>query len=247
MTKRKTMMRRMGLLAGLAFLGCGPALPALAGSAFTPPKGCTGYLTVQMHGCIVSNHYKCDADPSGDKWRVDFNQDGPFFVSRVDAETQWVETFDLAAGTHETLKQPSVAPASFSNLLSKGVNTYDFSTVTDDGKVEHVTGTDKLTGTTRVVSGVTLEQTEFDTTSKDGDGKLVWHSKGHEWIDRDWRLFLAGAGTWDDGTGATVFDNTPVALIQPGAKGFMSSSPEFDCNTVESQLTLPGHSGKVIQ
>lgn len=244
---RQNRKTRLGLMAGLAFVACGPALPALAGSAFTPPKGCTGYLTVQMHGCIVSNHYKCDTDPKGDQWRVDFNQNGPFFVSRIDAETQWVETLDLAAGTHETLKQPSAAPASFSDLLAKGKNAYDFTTVTDDGKVEHVTGTDTLTGVTRVVSGVTLEQTDFDTTAKRDDGTLIWHSKGHEWIDRAWRLFLAGAGTWDDGSGPTVFDNTPVALIQPGSKGFMSSSPEFDCNSVESELVLPGQAGPVIR
>lgn len=246
MTKRNT-KTRLGLLAGLAFIACGPALPALAAGAFTPPKGCTGFLTVQMHGCIVSNHYKCDADPKGDQWRVDFNQDGPFFVSRVDYETEWVETFDLAAGTHEKLTKPAPAPASFSDLLATGKDTYDFSTVTDDGKVEHVTGTDTLTGVTRVVSGVTLEQTAFDTTAKDADGKLIWQSKGHEWINRNWRLFLAGAGSWDDGSGPAPFDNTPVALIQPGAKGFMSSEPEFDCNSVESQLVLPGPGGPVIR
>lgn len=227
----------LGLLAGLALGWAGLGGPAAA-SNFTPPKGCTGFLTVQMHGCIVSNHYRCDQDPKGDQWRVDFNQDGPFFVSRIDYETQWIETYDLSAGTHEKLETPSRDPASFSDLLSKGTDSYDFTTVTDEGKVQHVTGYDKLTGVSKTITGVKLEQTEFDTTAKDADGQMVWHSKGHEWISPTWRLFMAGAGIWEDEQGKTPYDNSPVLLLQPGQKGFMSTAPEFDCNTVLSSLPV---------
>ncbi len=246
MAERKITMRLMLLAAGVALGAALPLRPALAGETFTPPKGCSLFLTVQMHGCLVSNHYTCSADPKGDKWRVDFNQNGPFFVSKIDTETQWIETYDLAAGTHETLRPHAPNPASFSELLAKGIDSYDFSTATDQGKVTHVTGYDKLTGVKRVVNGVTLEQSEFDTTAKDDKGNQVWHSKGHEWISRNWRLFLAGAGTWEDETGKTPFDNSPVVMSQPGQKGFGSMTPEFDCNSVESQLVLPPQ-GPVFQ
>lgn len=239
MKNLQAMMRRLGLLAGLGLGFAGQTLPVRAADAFTPPKGCTGFLTVQMRGCIVSNHYKCKGDPQGDQWRVDFNSDGPFFVSRIDYETEWLETYDLAAGTHEVLQKNPKDPASFSELLAKGTDSYDFSTVTDDGKVEHVTGYDKLTGVSKTISGVTLDQTEYDTMAKDGDGNLVWHSKGHEWISRNWRLFLAGAGVWEDEQGKTAFDNTPMMLSQPGQKGFMSTDPQYDCNSVMSALPLP--------
>ncbi len=206
---------------------------------YVPPKGCTGFLTVQMHGCVVSNHYTCDSDPNGNKWRVDINQGGPFFVSRIDSETQWLDTYDLAAKEHDKLVEPQVKPASFSTLLATGVDSYDFTTIADDGTTQHVTGTDKLNGVKRVLNGITLEQTEFDTKAVGADGKLVWQSKGNEWINREWRLFLSGAGTWTDDKGSSTYDSSPAALILPGKPGFFASAPEFDCNTVLSQLSLP--------
>jgi hypothetical protein len=232
-------MRRLGLLAGLALGLAAQTLPAHAAGDFTPPKGCTGFLTVQMHGCLVSNHYRCQGDPKGDQWRVDFNADGPVFVSRIDYETEWVESYDLGAGTHEVLQKPSKQPASFSKLLATGADSYDFTTATDDGKIQHVTGTDKLTGKSEVISGVKLEQTEFDTKETDANGKMIWHSKGQEWINRDWRLFLAGTGVWEDDQGKVPYNNSPMLLLQKGQKGFMSTTPEFDCNSVMSELVLP--------
>lgn len=235
------------LLASLA-LGAGlQALPAHAAGNFTPPQGCTGFLTVQMHGCMVSNHYTCSSDPKGDKWRIDFNADGPVFVSHTNYESEWVESYDLGEGTHEVLQRPSKRPASFSDLLKTGTDTYDFTVVTDDGVRKHVTGTDKLTGKTRVLNGVTLEQTEFQTTETDATGKPLWSSKGHEWINRDWRLFIAGTGVWQDEKGKVPFDNSPALLLQKGQKGFMSTTPEFDCNSVMSELVLPPKPQQVLQ
>ena len=235
----QAVMRQFGLPAGLALWLSAFGLPAFAAGNFTPPKGCTGFLTVQMHGCMVSNHYRCEGDPKGNQWRIDFNADGPVFVSRIDYETQWLESFDLGAGTHDVLKQPSKDPASFSDLLKTGKDTYDFETVTDGGKIQHITGYDKLTGKTKVLGGETLEQTQFDTKETGADGKMIWHSTGHEWISRKWRLFLAGAGIWQDDKGKLPYDNTPMLLLQKGQKGFMSTTPEFDCNSVMSSLVRP--------
>ena len=49
---------------------------AHAQNVFTPPEGCTGFLTVQARNCSVSNYYKCAADPAGHQWRADFEVEG---------------------------------------------------------------------------------------------------------------------------------------------------------------------------
>lgn len=243
----KKMTRRIGLLAGLALAALIPGRVAMAAGAFHAPKGCTGFLTVQMRGCLVSNHYHCKGDAKGDQLRVDFDDQGPFFATRTNAETEWLETYDLSSGTYEVLEPHGKAPASFSRLLKTGADRYDFVMKADDGGIEHVTGYDKLTGVKRSVSGVTLEQTDYVTQSVDAKGKLLWKSQGHEWISREFGLFFAGTGLWQDDQGKTKFDNTPALLLKPGQQGFMSTTPEFDCNTVLSQLSLPTPKDEVIQ
>lgn len=239
--------RRISLLAGLALAALIPGRAAMAAGAFHAPKSCTGFLTVQMHGCLVSNHYRCKGDAKGEQWRVDFDDQGPFFATRTNAETEWLETYDLSAATHEVLQPHGKAPASFSDLLKTGTDRYDFVMQADNGRIEHVTGYDTLTGIKRSVSGVTLEQTDYLTKSVDAKGKLIWKSKGHEWISRELRLFFAGTGLWQDDQGTTTFDNTPALFLKPGQTGFMSTTPEFDCNTVMSQLSLPTPKNEVIQ
>ena len=100
---------------------------------FTPPEGCTGWLTVQSRGCRVSNHYRCEADAPGDQWRADFDQEGIFFVSRIDRETQWVESYDMFPTVRQTLDPNPADPASFSELLSAGMDTFDFGLTEDTG------------------------------------------------------------------------------------------------------------------
>ena len=53
------------------------AVDAQAGT-FTPPEGCTAFLTVQSRQCRVSNYYTCSGDAPGDQWRQDFDQEGVF-------------------------------------------------------------------------------------------------------------------------------------------------------------------------
>ncbi|MFC2969922.1 hypothetical protein [Acidimangrovimonas pyrenivorans] len=228
---------RAGLLGGL--IAGALALPALAGT-FVAPRGCTAFLTVQQHGCVVSNHYRCDQDQPGDQWRADFNANGPYFVSRIDRETQWVESYDLSTREREVLQAGAADPASFTDLLAKGYDAYDFSTVSDSGKLRHFTGHDRLTGETEVVDGVTLKQTEFEITARAEDGKMLWRSSGHEYVQPELRLFLSGKGDWEDESGTSRFDNTPVRILKPGDTGFGATTPIFDCNTVMSSLRLPG-------
>lgn len=221
---------------GLMLLGG----PAVAGT-FTPPPGCTADMTVQMLGCTVSNHYTCAADTPGDRWRADFGQNGKFFESRINAEAEWVESFDFNPDGRKVLEQPQRDAASFSALLATGEDRYDFSTLADDGARQNVTGFDRLTGLTTVIDGVTLLQTQYDAQAVQDDGTPAWHTRGHEFIDPARRIFLSGRGEWQGAEGGEFlpFDSSPLNFAFPGDAGFMSTTPLFGCDEVLSEADLP--------
>ncbi len=220
-------------LAVLAVPGAG--VQAKEPMTFVAPPGCTGFLTVQSRGCRVSNHYRCEADPPGDQWRADFDQDGVFFVSRTDAEAQWVESYDMNPTVKQTLNPNPADPASFSDLLAKGLDTFDFGLTEETGKATRVTGFDRLTGRTVTVDGVTLQETEFSFAEIDSAGTLLRSSKGNEYIDPELRLFFAGPSEWDNGDGVIPVDGSPKQFILPGEPGFFSTLPIFDCDVTVSR------------
>ncbi len=208
--------------------------PVAAGN-FTPPAGCETFLTVQSKGCRVSNHYICSADPQGDKWRADFDQEGMFFLSRTNSEGEWVESIDVGAGTTQVL-QDRADPASFSELLSRGRDDYRFNLSTNGATPTEVTGYDALTGKTAVIDGEELQQTEFEYSESAQDGTLLRRSYGNEYISAKWRLFFAGPSQWDGGTGFLPMDGSPLKFSEAGEPGFASTQPIFDCDAVMSSL-----------
>lgn len=212
-------------------------LPAAAQGSFNPPAGCETYLTVQARGCRVSNHYRCSADAPGDQWRADSDQQGVFFVSKIDSEGQWLESYDSNPPVKQTLDPGAKDPASFSDLLA-GKDSYEFGLTRDDGTHSLVTGYDRLTGKTFVIDGVTLQQTEFDYTETDSSGKVLNKSQGHEFISAEWRTFFAGPSQWDDGTGPVPLDGSPVQFILPGEPGFAATQPIFECDAVMSSYPM---------
>lgn len=218
----------------LALLALLPA-PALAGT-WTAPEGCEIFLTVQSKLCRVSNHYRCAADPAGDQWRADFDQEGLFFTSRINFETEWVESFDSNPPTRQWLDANPEDPARFSELLSSGVDTFSFGLSHDDGYRSAVRGFDRLTGRTVTIDGVVLEETEFDYTETDDFGSVVRRGRGHEYISREWRMFFAGPGETDLGDGQWLpIDGSPVDFIFPGEKGFASTQPIYDCDALTAE------------
>jgi len=215
------------------------ATPALAGS-FTPPEGCETFLTVQSKGCRVSNHYICAADPKGDQWRTDYDQEGPFFTSRIDYETQWVESFELNPPVHQTLDPNPADPASFSDLVANGRDSFSFGLSDDTGERTRVRGGDSLTGRQVVIDGVTLQETEFEFTETDLSGNVLRRARGNEYISPEWRLFFSGPSQWDGGDGTFVpVDGSPMQFILPGEPGFAATQPLFDCDAVMSSLPFP--------
>jgi hypothetical protein len=211
-------------------------LPTFAAGTFTPPEGCTTWMTVQARACRVSQYYKCSADAPGDQWRADFDQEGMFFVSRIDRESQWVESYDLGPTVRQTLDPNPEDPASFSDLLG-GTDTFAFNLSKDDGRQSRVRGFDRLTGKTVVIDGITLQQTEFEFEERDVDGNLLRRSKGNEYIHPEWRNFFAGPSQWDGGNGEYVpIDGSPVQFVFPGEPGFAATEPLYECDAVLSSL-----------
>lgn len=231
------MSRAKLLAAGLAMVMAVPAGMAQAANSFTPPQGCTLFMTVQSRACRVSNHYKCTQDAPGDQWRADFDQEGMFFQSRIDSETQWIESFEGNPAVRQTLDPAPADPASFSELLSSGMDTFDFGLSKDDGARTRVTGYDRLTGNSFTIDGVPLRETEYEYTETDLSGNVIARAHGNEYIHSDWRMFFSGRSEWDPGDGNYLpMDGSPMKFLFPGQPGFGATQPIFDCDPVLSAL-----------
>jgi hypothetical protein len=232
-------MTKMRIIVTGGALALLSAVSAEAAGKFAAPKGCTVYQTVQMHSCQVSNHYRCDGDAAGDQWSVYLDGDGPFYMSRIDSETRWIDSYDLTSGERDQILEES-DPASFTQLLETGRDAYDFTTKGSSGEVRRYKGFDELTGEKVVIDGVTLERTRFDLTATDVAGKMIWHRAGEQLIQRDWRLFFADHESFENGAGdKTEVRDTPVTFASPGQPGFLASTPEFDCDAVMTQAETP--------
>lgn len=228
--KGETAMRTTLALVLLATL----AGPALAGT-WTAPQGCEIFLTVQSKACRVSNYYRCQRDDPGDQWRADFDQEGLFFQSRINSETEWVESYDSNPTVMQTLDAGAEDHASFSELLASGLDTFAFGLSRDDGGHSNVRGFDRLTGKAMTIDGVALEQTEFDYTETDDAGNVVNRARGNEYISRDLRTFFAGPGETDLGDGQwRPIDGSPVDFAFPGDPGFASKQPIHECDEIMS-------------
>lgn len=227
-------MQKVLILTCLTCLTC-PAASALAGT-WDVPAGCEAFLTVQSKQCRVSHYYRCAADAPGDQWRVDMDQEGPFFYSKIDAEGQWLESYDPVK---QVLDPDPADAASMTELLSEGMDTWSFSLSKEDGTGSRAEGYDRLTGKSVLIDGVMLQQTEVDFTEYDLSGNVLRRSRGNEYVHKDWRLFFAGPGETDLGDGQWLpIDGSPLQFVLPGEEGFLSSQPLFDCDALTASLPV---------
>jgi len=227
-------MTRAAITAAALVLASAWAAPA---QTFTPPAGCTGFLTVQARGCRVSNHFRCERDAPGDQWRADFDAEGIYYSSRIDAEAQWIESYDMFPTVKQTLDANPQDPASFTELLA-GADSFAFGLSKDNGEQSQVTGFDRLTGKTVVIDGIPLQQTAFDFTETSIGGTVLRRATGNEYIHPEWRMFFAGPTRWTDGASDPVpVDGSPLQFIFPGEPGFFSTEPLFECDAILSSYT----------
>ncbi|MGR3493456.1 MAG: hypothetical protein ACU0DW_15495 [Shimia sp.] len=223
------MARKSALGAGLlTFLSLHPTLTFA--QTLPLPESCTPYVTIQLANCTVVHHYRCGAE-ADERWRVDMDQDGPFFANHTDAEGQWIESFDLYAGIVDRLDEGSADPLSFTELTRTDRDDFDFTTTSDTGETIRYRGRDRLTGRTVVIDDIPLLETETFARSTGADGKLLWESTGNEYIHLDWRIFISGQYLTRTPNETVPEDNRPIAFALPGEAGFLSDTPEYNCNT----------------
>ncbi|MCH2076742.1 MAG: hypothetical protein MK180_07615 [Rhodobacteraceae bacterium] len=199
---------------------------------FGLPEGCTGFVTVQYKLCQVTHHYTCEGDPEGIQHRVDLDDDGPFFVSTIDSEAQWIESLDVRSNILDTLDPAPENPASFTDLARKGRDDFNFSTTSEVGETIIYQGRDLLTGETVIIDDVPLLRTDTYARATRPDGTLVWESRGNEYIHLDWRLFLAGQSVTRTPDGSFQDEDEPVEFHFPGDPGFLALEPEYNCRAL---------------
>lgn len=205
--------------------------PAVAQDSFSLPSGCTGYVTVQKRGCLVSHLFTCQNDPAGYQRRVDMTETGLSYLGTIDRETQWIESTHIAAGYSETLVPGGADPASFSALLATGQDSWDFVIAASDGYSNRNVGSDQIIDPNVVIDGVALQLTTFTIRVTDAvNGTELWHGVGHEYIHPEWRTFVSGVRTITTPTETYDTDNSPVEFAFPGEEGFLTTQPRYDCS-----------------
>jgi hypothetical protein len=216
------------------------AAPATAqstiGDRFPVPEGCTAFLTVQARSCLVSHHWRCDADPEGTHWRVTLDQDGAFYLNFTDAEFRWLRAINLRSGSQDILIEPEEDPASLSELLESGSDTMVFSIREESPRgafQRDYTGFDRLTGSTITVDGHELEMTDFAYQWETGGGPRS--TEGSQFVSREWGLFFGGVETVTTPGGESFEGNySPVEFAEPGEPGFLATQPQYDCGDIMS-------------
>ena len=213
---------------------------AATAGTFTPPKGCTAYLTVQMSSCKVEQHWTCAGEPDGEHWVLTINSDGPIYLQHLDREFRWLQNFPLSSDIERALQQPEADPNSLSELLEDGRDNFDFEqTVLRGGKpyaTEHITGFDKLTGTKVRIDGEDLLVTEFELQIESISGGDTSRTYGNQYVSPKFRLFFQGRETEEVGGETYHYDEKPMLFSEPGEAGFLADKPEFGCDQMMSSL-----------
>jgi len=214
---------------------------------FTPPKGCTAYLTVQLKSCQVSHYWTCAADPKGNHWIQSIDSQGPSFLQYLDREFRWLKSTPQRSDISRRLSSTESDANSLTELLQTRRDDFDFKqSVHRDGKqiaVEHITGYDRLNGTRVTIDGEPLLVTEFEIHVKSDNGRDAVRTTGNQFISERFRLFFQGRETEISGAGTTQYDDSPVLFIEPGEAGFLADRPEFGCDAMMSALPLAGPRG----
>ena len=212
--------------------------PIAQAGEFTPPKGCTAYLTVQSRSCAVSHHWTCEDDTQGDQWSAELDANGTVYLGQIDYETQWLATYYSAtAFDEETLIQPANDPASLTELLETGTDTYDFQIKTNNG-VQSFTGVDRIAERDVMIDGERLHRTSFEIRATAEDGTIVYLGAGSDYVSETHRHFFSGAGWFSESEKPVDFNQTPMEFIYPGETGFLSDEPKYDCAVVTARHVI---------
>ncbi|MDT0681585.1 hypothetical protein RM543_02720 [Roseicyclus sp. F158] len=230
-----TMSRLTCLGAALLCAGL-PALAPTPAPAQTPavPEGCEAVLSVQSQGCAATLYWRCESAPEGTLFQATYGEEGARAVSVFDAEFQWLDSRHFADGAQEVLQLPAEDPASLSELLEEGRDSYEF-IIEESGpgyerEIMH-RGFDQLTGNTREIDGEELLETEFTATASDlGTGEVLYSVSGLQYVLEDERLFLLGTEVFEQGGQTIESSLDPVRIRRPGEAGFGDVVPRYGCD-----------------
>jgi len=201
---------------------------------FELPEGCTAYLTIQTQDCSVDHMFTCEGDADGTQRRASIGENGLSYIGQIDDETQWVESLHIFSGHAERLSDEVRDRASISELVEAGIDTYDFTTESDEIGVTRYVGQDSLTGEQVTIDGVTLDETQFNIIAYDEDGEVIWSAEGNEYISQRFRMFLSGTSTVTTPDGSFDSEDNPVEFIFEGEPGFLSANPKHGCGATLS-------------
>ena len=204
-------------------------LHAQTPDVFDLPEGCSAYLTIQTEACSVDHIFTCEGDAEGTQRRVSIGENGLSYVGQIDSETQWLESLHLGSGHAEQLSEEVTDRASFSELVESGIDTYDFTTESEEVGQTRYVGQDSLTGQQVTIDGVTLDETQYNITAYDADGEVKWSAEGNEYISQRFRMFLSGSSTITTERGSFDNEDNPVEFIFETEAGFLSKFPKYGC------------------
>lgn len=222
---------RAGVALGMALATLIPA--AATAQRIEPPQGCTAFLTVQSKSCSVSHYWRCDEGLDGASWEANYDDGGPVSLSLFDREFQWIDSQRVADASREFLTD-ATDPASMSELLETGRDTYDFVMREEgpDGRrdVRHV-GYDELSGRTVQIDGVDLLETVFASIATDVEsGEEIYSVTGQQYVLAEERLFFLGRDTFSQNGRSVTSDGSPVRFYRPGDAGFGAMAPTYECD-----------------
>lgn len=212
-------------------------------SAFNPPAGCEGIVTVQYRGCHMLHIWQCEADPEGVQHIALFDAEGAVRLRTVDERYQWLATHVFRTGidSKTVMSPPPADPMDIQELFRTGVDSYDFLLEHSNGRVLRYVGTDTLNGERRELNGFELLAFDFDYAYYAEDGQEISSGHGYQYAVPGLNVFLWGVfHDGPDQTGGSDF--SPVAMIRPDEPGFFANSPVYDCDPVLSRAEA-GHGG----
>ncbi|MEM6305892.1 MAG: hypothetical protein AAF744_14325 [Pseudomonadota bacterium] len=213
--------------------------PAATAGTFSPPQGCTAYMTVQSANCQVEHHWTCAGDPAGDKWHGEVDQNGQLtYIGKVDDEAQWVDSFFAQTGRREMLVTPATDPASLTELFANGLDSYDFQIDTPTG-VMTVKGFDRIAQRDVTIDGEPLHQTEYSIRITDAEGNLTYASEGSEYVSETHRRFFSGYGEVTGPDTPYRYQAKPVEFIYPGEKGYLENQARYGCDALSARFFVP--------
>lgn len=212
-----------------AMIGCAALLaaPAIAQDLFQLPPGCEATLTVQSRSCEVTHIYQCASDATGTSRSVVYGFEGPILLDKIDYETQWLETYVFFTGALETLIAPAQDPASLTELLASGIDSYDFRLTTPEGETR-VVGYDEIVGPALTIDDEPLLPMAFEGRYEE-DGETTITISGTQFVSARHRRFFSGQFEVTEDGDTRTWDASPIEFIYPGEPGFLSKTPRYEC------------------